>query len=87
LYHRQPECEKRGKRGAYIDPSGFDAGKRGKGKKRHLLVDTLGLLVHARVPPANVQDRDGGILLLDALANRFPLLKKLFADGATKPGV
>jgi hypothetical protein len=47
-----------------------------------VLVDTLGLLLHARVHPANVQDRDGGILLLDALADRFPLLKKLFADGA-----
>jgi len=70
------------KGGDYIDPSGFDAGKRIKGKKRHLLVDTLGLLVHALVHPANVQDRDGGILLLSALAERFPLLAKLFADGA-----
>jgi transposase len=34
------------------------------------------------VHPANVQDRDGGILLLTALAERFPLLVKLFADGA-----
>ena len=47
-----------------------------------MLVDTLGLLLHALVHPANVQDRDGGILLLDALADRFPLLQKLFADGA-----
>ena len=82
MYDRQSECEKRGKRGAAIDPSGFDAGKRVKGKKRHVLVDTLGLLMHALVHPANVQDRDGGILLLDALADRFPLLQKLFADGA-----
>ncbi len=82
MYYRQPECEKRGKRGAPIDPSGFDAGKRVKGKKRHVLVDTLGLLLHALVHPANVQDRDGGIMLLSALADRFPLLAKLFADGA-----
>ena len=34
------------------------------------------------VHPANVQDRDGGIMLLSALAARFPLLAKLFADGA-----
>lgn len=70
------------KGGARIDPSGFDAGKRVTGKKRHILVDTLGLLMHALVHPANVQDRDGGILLIEALAERFPLLKKLFADGA-----
>lgn len=38
--------------------------------------------MHALVPPANIQERDGGILLLEALAERFPLLKKLFADGA-----
>jgi transposase len=82
VYYRQPECEKCGKRGAAIDPSGFDAGKRVKGKKRHVLVDTLGLLLHALVHPANVQDRDGGILLLVSLADRFPLLQKLFADGA-----
>ena len=82
VYHRQSECQKRGKRGRPIDPSGFDAGKRVKGKKRHVLVDTLGLLLHALVHPANVQDRDGGILLLSALADRFPLLEKLFADGA-----
>jgi putative transposase len=61
---------------------GFDAGKQVKGKKRHVLVDTLGLLLHALVHPANLQDRDGGMLLLTALADRFPLLKKLFADAA-----
>jgi transposase len=82
LYHRQPECEKCRKRGDSIDPSGFDAGKQVKGKKRHLLVDTLGLVLQAIVHPANLQDRDGGILLLTALADRFPLLAKLFADGA-----
>jgi len=47
-----------------------------------LLVDTLGLVLQAIVQPANIQDRDGGILLLAALADRFPLLAKLFADGA-----
>lgn len=47
-----------------------------------MLVDTLGLLLHAIVHPANIQDRDGGILLLAALGERFPLLAKLFADGA-----
>src|SRR5262249_21441952 len=42
----------------------YDAGKKIKGKKRHVLVDTLGLLLHAIVHPADIQDRDGGILLL-----------------------
>lgn len=47
-----------------------------------MLVDTLGLVLHAIVHPANLQDRDGGILLLTSLAERFPLLAKLFADAA-----
>jgi transposase len=42
----------------------------------------LGLVLHAIVHSAKVQDREGGILLLRALADRFPLLVKLFADGA-----
>src|ERR1022692_1678628 len=58
-HHRQPEREKRGKRGACIDPNGYDAGKKRqrrrcaeiKGKKRHILVDTVGLLLHAIVHP------------------------------------
>ena len=79
--HRQPEREKRRKRGPYIDPHGYDAGKKIKGKKRHLLVDTLGLLLHAIVHPADIQDRDGGLLLLASLFGMYPFLKKLFADG------
>jgi transposase len=50
-------------------------------KKRHLLVDTLGLLLHAIVHPADIQDRNGGILLLATLFGMYPFLKKLFADG------
>jgi len=42
----------------------------------------LGLVLQVLVHPANVQDRDGGKLLLTALGERFPLLAKLFADGA-----
>ena len=78
--HRQPKREKRGKRGACIDPHGYDAGKKIKGKKRHILVDTLGLLLHAVVHRADIQDRDGGILLLATLFGMYPFLKKLFAD-------
>ena len=50
-HHRQPEREERRKRGVCIDPPGYDAGKQIKGKKRHILVDTQGLLLHAIVIP------------------------------------
>ena len=80
LRDRQPEREERGKRGACIDPSGYDAGKKINGKKRHILVDTLGLLLHAIVHPADIQDRDGGVLLLSTLFGMYPFLAKLFAD-------
>ena len=69
------------KGGACIDAPGYDAGKKIKGKKRHVLVDTLGLLLHAVVHPANVQDRDGAILVMATLFGMFPFLQKLFADG------
>src|SRR6266508_6943575 len=81
-HHRQPEREERRKRGASIDPHGFDAGKKIKGKKRHVLVDTQGLLLWAIVHSASVQDRDGGVSLLSTLFGRFPFLEKLFADSA-----
>ena len=51
-----------------------------KGIKRHILVDTVGLLLHAVVHPADVQDRDGGVLLLSTLFGLYPFLAKLFAD-------
>jgi transposase len=82
LHHRQPKRQERGKGGARIDPHGFDGGKLIKGKKRHVLVDTLGLLLHALVTSADVQDRDGGIMVLSTLFGQFPFLKKLFADSA-----
>jgi transposase len=79
--HRQPDCEKRGKRGVSIDPNGYDAGKKIKGKKRHILVDTQGFLLHAIVHAADIQDRDGGAMLLATLFGLFPFLVKLYADG------
>jgi transposase len=78
--HRQPEREERGKRGLSIDPPGFDAGKKIKGKKRHILVDTQGLLLHAIVHAADIQDRDGGVLLMSTLFGLHPFLLKLYAD-------
>jgi transposase len=51
------------------------------GKKRHILVDTQGLLMHAIVHPADIQDRDGGAMLMATLFGAFPFLTRLFADG------
>jgi transposase len=69
------------KGGASIDPHGYDAGKKIKGKKRHMLVDTQGFMLHAIVTAADVQDRDGGAMLLATLFGLFPFLLKLYADG------
>ena len=78
---RQSEREERGKRGRSIDPHGYDAGKKIKGKKRHILVDTQGLMLQAIVHAANIQDRDGGAMLMATLFGLFPFLLKLYADG------
>jgi transposase len=62
-------------------PKGYDAGKKVNGRKRHVLVDTLGLLLVLVVHPANVQDRDGLALVCRRLRRRFPWLRLIFADG------
>jgi hypothetical protein len=67
--------------GTNIDPHGYDAGKKVKGKKCHVLVDTKGLVLHAIVTAADVQDRDGGAWLLGTLSGLYPFLLKLYADG------
>ena len=69
------------KKGACIDPAGYDAGKKIMGTKRHILVDTQGLLMHAIVHAADIQDRDGGAALMATLFGAFPFLTRLFADG------
>ena len=80
--HRQPERQRRAKRGASLDPQGFDAGKKVTGRKRHILVDTLGLMLSVAVHPANIQDRDGVALVLDRRTRRlFPFIERIFADG------
>ena len=60
---------------------GYDAGKKIKGRKRHILVDTMGLLLMVVVHAANVQDRDGARLLLDKAKGLFPRLQRIWADG------
>jgi putative transposase len=62
--------------------NGYDAHKYVKGRKRHLLVDTLGLPLSIYVTPADVQDRVGARLLLAGLKPLMPRLKKIWADGA-----
>jgi putative transposase len=52
-----------------------------EGKKRHILVDTQGLLMHAIVHAADIQDRDGGGLVMSTMFGMFPFLMKLYADG------
>jgi transposase len=68
------------KGGPAIDPHGYDAGKKTKGKKRHVLVDTQGFLLLALVHSADIQDRDGGVLLMATMFGLFPFLLKLYAD-------
>jgi putative transposase len=60
---------------------GFDAGKRVKGRKRHILVDTLGLLIAVVVTGANVQDYHGAKPVLGSVKDRCPRLKVVWADG------
>lgn len=61
-------------------PRGFDSGKKIKGRKRHLLVDTLGLVLCVVVHSAQVQDRDGARLLFERIRTRFPRLSLVWAD-------
>ena len=62
-------------------PRGYDAGKKIMGRKRHILTDTLGLMLYVIVHGADIQDRDGAPDLLKAIRHRFPWLRHLFADG------
>ena len=61
---------------------GYDAGKKITGRKRHVLVDTLGFILLLHVTSADVQDRDGArLLLLDKLKKAFGWLQVIWADG------
>jgi putative transposase len=59
---------------------GYDAAKKISGRKRHLLVDTNGLILDVLVHPANITDRQGAKLLLEPLKGVFPRLKLIWAD-------
>ena len=62
-------------------PKGYDAGKKVDGRKRHILVDTLGLLLVLVVHTADIQDRDRLALVCRRLRRRCPWLRLIFADG------
>jgi transposase len=61
--------------------SGYDAGKKVKGRKRHIVTDTCGFLIFILVHAADIQDRDGAVDVLAAIRYRFPWLRHIFADG------
>jgi putative transposase len=65
---------------------GYDGGKQVKGRKRHLLVDTLGLLLSIYVTPANTSDQEGARRLLAGLKPLVPRLELIWADGAYRGG-
>ena len=62
-------------------PRGFDAGKKIKGRKRHIVTDTEGHLVGVQVHAADIQDRDGAPDLLASIRSLYPWLRHVFADG------
>ena len=63
-------------------PRGYDGGKKVNGRKRHLLVDTQGLIIRAVVHPADITDRDEARLLLAPLQGQLPRLQHVWADSA-----
>jgi len=63
--------------------AGYDAGKKIKGRKRHIVVDSLGLLLAVAVLPANIQDGEAArVVLRQVTAREFPRLELLWADSA-----
>ena len=60
---------------------GYDAGKKVNGRKRHIVVDTLGLLIVVLVTAASLQDRDGGRRILDRARMAMPSIALVWADG------
>jgi putative transposase len=61
-------------------PRGYDAGKKAKGRKRHVMVDTDGRGLILEPQPADVQDRDGAPIVLRLSRRSFPFIAKAFAD-------
>jgi putative transposase len=62
--------------------SGFDAGKKVKGRKRNLVVDTMGVVIALTVTAASVQDRDAAAAVVAQACSKAPALETLYTDGA-----
>jgi len=65
---------------------GYDAGKKIRGRKRHLVVDTLGLILGVVVTAADVSDRAGALAVLPAVLQAQPRLEQLWADAGSAGG-
>ena len=63
-------------------PRGYDAGKKVKGRKRHILVDVLGCVLAFLITTADVQDRDAGAKLIRMAKREYPTLRKVWVDSA-----
>src|SRR5438477_10098198 len=63
------------------EDKGFDAGKRIKGIKRHIIVDTLGLILAVVIQSASLQDRDGATSVVETLSESWKKIIRIFADG------
>ena len=68
-------------------PHGIDAHKKVNGRKRHVMVDTMGMVMAAVVHSAGIQDRDGAKLVLEQLVGKFPRLEKILADAIYNGGI
>ncbi len=71
---------------AGAETRGYDGGKHVKGRKRHIVVDTLGLLLAVYVSVASLPERAGAKVLFEKLKGRFPRLQLLWADGGYAGG-
>jgi len=72
----------RSKTTGHSEARGYDAGKQVKGRKRHIVVDTLGLLFLVMVTSASIQDRDGGVELCDEVQQQLCVSRR---SGLTAP--
>jgi putative transposase len=69
------------KTSSMTEAKGYDGGKKRQGRKRHIITDTMGFIMAIVVHSAEIQDRAGAKLVLEALRFKYPRLKKIPADG------
>ena len=68
-------------------PKGYDAGKKVKGRKRHIITDTLGLLLAVFIHTADIQDRDGALPAIQQAWTKYPTIEIVYADGSYGGGL